>query len=179
MKSLVPAERIERMIIVIREQKVMLDSDLAELYGVETRVLVQSVKRNIERFPPDFMFQLGKEEYDNLRFQFGISRENLRSQFVTSRWGGRRYLPYAFTEQGVAMLSSVLKSERAVRVNIEIMRAFVKMRGLMLSQEKLARKIDELEKRYDTQFKMVFDALRQIMSPRESKRKQIGFVKGK
>jgi len=122
-KSLIPVERIEKAILLIRGQKVMLDAHLAELYGVETKVLVQAVKRNIERFPEDFMFQLSQAE-------FAI----LRSQFVTSSdWGGRRYPPYAFTEQGVAMLSSVLHSQRAVQVNIEIVRAFIRLRQMLAS----------------------------------------------
>jgi hypothetical protein len=164
--SLIPAERIERAILLIREQKVLLDSDLAGLYQVPTKVLVQAVKRNSNRFPADFMFQLNREEVDSLR-----------SQVVTSKGrGGRRYLPYAFTEQGVAMLSSVLKSNRAVLVNIEIMRAFVRLRQLLASHADLARKMDALEKRYDAQFKVVFDAIRQLMAPPpDTKRGKIGF----
>jgi hypothetical protein len=134
---LVPAERIERAILLIRDQKVMLDKDLAALYHVETKSLTRAVRRNQARFPADFMFQLTAEEFANLRFQFG-----------TSSWGGRRYLPYAFTEQGVAMLSSVLHSERAVRVNVEIMRAFVRLRQLLASHADLARKLEALEKKY-------------------------------
>jgi len=146
----------------------MLDADLAVLYGVETRVLVQAVKRNIERFPEDFMFQLNREE-------FAI----LRSQSVTSSdWGGRRYPPYAFTEQGVAMLSSVLRSQRAIHVNIEIMRAFIRLRQMLASHAELARKLDALEKKYDAQFKEVFEAIRQLMTPPEPKRRAIGFRKG-
>ncbi len=167
-QSLVPVERIERAILLVRGQKVMLDADLAELYGVETRVLVQAVKRNIERFPEDFMFQLNQEE-------FAV----LRSQSVTSSdWGGRRYPPYAFTEQGVAMLSSVLRSQRAIQVNIEIMRAFIRLRQMLASHAQLARKLDALEKKYDAQFKEVFEAIRQLMAPPEPKRRAIGFRKG-
>ncbi len=169
-KSLVPvpAERIEKAILLIRKQKVMLDSDLAALYGVETKVLVQAVKRNIERFPEDFMFRLNKKEF-----------VILRSQIVTSSdWGGRRYAPYAFTEQGVAMLSSVLHSQRAIQVNIEIMRAFIRLRQMLASHAELARKLDELEKKYDAQFKEVFEAIRQLMTPPEPKRRPIGFQKG-
>ncbi len=162
--AVLPAKRIERAILVLRGERVMLDVDIALLYGVETRALVQAVKRNRERFPSDFMFQLTPEEI-----------ENLRSQSVISSWGGRRYRPYAFTEQGVAMLSSVLRSERAVRVNIEIMRAFVRLRHVMSSQGDLIRRLDELEQRYDAQFKVVFDALRQLMSSAEPARKRIGF----
>ena len=162
--SMLPAKRIERAILVLRGEKVLLDVDIALLYGVETRALVQAMKRNRNRFPSDFMFQLTAEEI-----------ENLRSQSVISSWGGRRYRPYAFTEQGVAMLSSVLRSERAVRVNIEIMRAFVRLRQVMSTQGDLIRRLDELEQRYDAQFKVVFDALRQLMSPPEHARKRIGF----
>ncbi len=164
---LVPVERIEKSILLIRKQKVMLDADLAELYGVETKVLVQAVKRNLERFPEDFMFQLNPKE-------FAI----LRSQFVTSNgWGGRRYPPYAFTEQGVAMLSSVLRSQRAIQVNIEIMRAFIRLRKMLASHAELARKLTALEKKYDAQFKEVFEAIRQLMTPPEPKRRSIGFRK--
>jgi len=167
-KSLIPVDRIEKAILLIRGQKVMLDADLAELYGVETKVLVQAVKRNLERFPEDFMFQLSQEE-------FGI----LRSQIVTSSdWGGRRYSPYAFSEQGVAMLSSVLRSRRAIQVNIEIMRAFIRLRQILASHVELARKLDALEKKYDAQFRQVFEAIRQLMSPSEPKRRPIGFRKG-
>jgi hypothetical protein len=144
----------------------MLDEDLANLYGVETRALVQAVKRNLDRFPADFMFQLSPDE-----------AESLRSQIVTSKGrGGRRYPPYAFTEQGVAMLSSVLRSKRAVQVNIEIMRAFVRLRQILASHAVLARKLNELEKKYDSQFRAVFDAIRQLMSPPVEKRPPIGFV---
>ena len=166
--SLIPAERIEKAILLIRGQKVMLDADLAMLYQVQTKALVQAVKRNLNRFPSDFMFQLSKEEL-----------ENWRSQIVTSNPGARmglRRRPYAFTEQGVAMLSSVLHSERAVVVNIEIMRAFVRLRQILATHVELAHKLDELEKRYDAQFKMVFDAIRQLMAPPPDTRKgKIGF----
>jgi len=184
-QSLVPADRIEKAILLVRRQKVMLDADLARLYGVETKVLVQAVKRNIERFPEDFMFQLNKEEADFLRSQIvtlekgrGQHSKYLRSQSVTSSdWGGRRYPPYAFTEQGVAMLSSVLRSQRAVQVNIEIMRAFIRLRQMLASHAELARKLDALEKKYDAQFKDVFEAIRQLMAPPEPKRRAIGFRK--
>jgi len=167
-KSLIPVDRIEKAILLIRGQKVMLDADLAALYGVETKMLVRAVKRNINRFPTDFSFQLSKEEFDNLRFHFGTS----------SDWGGRRYPPYAFTEQGVAMLSSVLRSQRAIQVNIEIMRAFIRLRRMLASHVELARKLDALEKKYDAQFKQVFEAIRQLMAPPEPKRRPIGFRKG-
>jgi phage regulator Rha-like protein len=166
-KSLIPVDRIEKAILLIHGQKVMLDADLAELYGVETKMLVRAVKRNINRFPTDFMFQLSKEEFDNLRFHFGTS----------SYWGGRRYPPYAFTEQGVAMLSSVLHSQRAIQVNIEIMRAFIRLRQMLASHVELARKLDALEKKYDAQFKQVFEAIRRLMAPPEPKRRTIGFRK--
>jgi len=161
-RSGLPAERIERAILVLRGEKVILDVDIAALYEVETRTLVQAMKRNLDRFPPDFMFQLTPEEV-----------ENLRSQSVISSWGGRRYLPHAFTELGVAMLSSVLRSERAVQINIEVMRVFVRLRRMMSTREDLIRRLDELEQRYDAQFKAVFDALRQLMAG--TTRKQIGF----
>ncbi len=145
----------------------MLDADLAELYGVETRVLLQAVSRNQKRFPKDFMFQLSKEEYELLRSQIVISKKGR---------GGRRYLPYVFTEQGVAMLSSVLRSEEAVQVNIEIMRAFVRLRELVATHKDLARKLEALEKKYDAQFKIVFDAIRELMAPPEPRKRKIGFL---
>src|SRR6266480_1173926 len=162
----VPAERIESRIFRLRGHKVRLSPDLADLYEVEPRALVRAVKRNLERFPADFMFQLSPGEF-----------ENLKSQIVTSSWGGlRRAKPYAFTEQGVAMLSSVLRSKRAVQVNIAIMRAFVRLRELLAGHQDLARKLAELEKKYDAQFKVVFDAIRNLMKPPvPTIRKQIGF----
>ncbi len=162
----IPSERIERRILLIRGQKVMLDADLAALYGVPTKALNQAVKRNLDRFPSDFMFQVTRKE-----------SEILRSQFVTSNEGrgGRRYNPLAFTEQGVAMLSSVLRSGRAVQVNIAIMRAFVKLREMLASHRGLARRLDEMEKKYDTQFKVVFDAIRELMKPPEKPLRKIGF----
>ncbi len=167
MNDLIPSERIEKRILLLRGQKVMLSTDLAELYEVAPKVLVQAVKRNSPRFPGDFMFQLNLQEV-----------RNLKSQFVTSSWGGRRRAaPYAFTEQGVAMLSSVLKSKRAVQVNIEIMRAFVKLREMLSSHKDLALKLAEMEKKYDSQFKVVFDAIRELMTPIElpPKSRHIGF----
>lgn len=150
---------------MIRDEKVILDQDLAAMYGVETRVLVQAVKRNKERFPKDFMFQLTRDEF-----------HNLKSQIVISSWGGRRTRPYAFMEQGVAMLSSVLNSKRAVLVNIEIMRTFVKLRRILATHDKLASKLASLERKYDKQFKIVFDAIREIMAPKDPpKRRRIGF----
>ncbi len=165
-KSIIPAERIERGIYFVRGQKVMLDTELAALYDVPTKRINEAVKRNEDRFPDDFVFQLTQDE-----------AANLRSQIATSNTpGGRRYHPYAFTEQGVAMLSSVLKSRRAVQVNVEIMRTFVRLREMLASNAGLSRKLDDLEKKYDSQFKMVFDAIRQLMIPPEPRRKKaIGF----
>jgi hypothetical protein len=166
---LVPTERIQRRILLIRGEKVMLDSDLAELYEVETRVLVQAVKRNVARFPEDFMFQLSVEEDVFLRSQSVISKPAGR--------GGRRYRAYAFTEHGVAMLSSVLNSPRAIEVNIEIMRAFSRLRRILTSHAELARKIKRLEKKSDTRFKIVFEAIRNLMEPPDPrKRGTIGFL---
>ena len=163
--ALVP-EVIERMILLIRGHKVMLDSHLAELYGVETKVLKRAVRRNIDRFPPDFMLEVTREE-----------QEILRSQFGTLRWGEHaKYLPYVFTEQGVAMLSSVLNSKRAIQVNIEIMRAFLRLREIVATHKDLARKLELLEKKYDHQFRVVFEAIRQLMAPPEPQQKRrIGF----
>jgi phage regulator Rha-like protein len=155
--SIVPIERIQQCIYLVRKHKVMFDRDLAQLYGVETGALVRAVKRNIERFPTDFMFQLTKAEYEIfLRCQIGISKEGR---------GGRRYMPYAFTEQGVAMLSSVLRSKRAVEVNIGIMRTFVKLREILATNSTLRRKIEALERRYDEQFKLVFKVLSEMVMP--------------
>lgn len=164
--AIASAQNIENRIYMLRGQKVILDADLADLYEVETKVLVRAMKRNSDRFPSDFMFQLTREECTNLRFQFG-----------TSSWGGRRYLPYAFTEQGVAMLSSVLRSQRAIQVNIAIMRTFVEMRKMLFSYADLCRRIDALESRYDDQFRIIFDALRQLMAPPSSpeNEQRIGF----
>jgi len=145
---------IELVILTLRGQRVMLSSDLAVLYGVETKVLMQAVKRNSERFPSDFMFQLDQDEWSDLR-----------SQIVTSTRGGTRYAPHAFTEQGIAMLSSVLRSPPAVQVNMEIMRAFVRLRRMLNEHQELSRRIDEMEGRYDRQFRSVFDAIRQLMMP--------------
>ncbi len=166
-KQIVPVERIEHSILLIRGHKVMLDADLAALYRVETRVLIQAVKRNSRRFPPDFLFQLSAKEAEFLRSQIVISKKGR---------GGRRYRPYVFTEQGVAMLSSVLNSEQAVQVNIEIMRAFVRLRRMLSTNEDLARKLSALEKKYDAQFRVVFDAIRELMTPPKGKHRPIGFV---
>lgn len=156
---------IERSILVIHNHKVLLDADLAILYEVETGALIRAVKRNADRFPSDFLFQLTEEEWTNLKCQSGIS----------SQWGGRRFPPYAFTEQGVAMLSSVLRSKKAAHVNIEIMRAFVRLRELLATHKALAQKLIQLEKKYDAQFRSVFDAIRQLMTPPQPPRRRIGF----
>jgi hypothetical protein len=165
-RNLTHIEKIEKMIFGVRGQKIMLSMHLAELYGVEPRVLVQAVKRNIERFPEDFMFQLSDREF-----------ENLKSQLVISSWGGmRRAKPYAFSEQGVAMLSSILRSKHAVQVNIEIMRSFVRLRKMLAAHKDLDRKLAGLEKKYDEQFKLVFEAIHQLMTPPEKPKKKIGYT---
>ncbi len=170
MSELTDRRIVEQSIYLIRGHKVMLDEDLAKLYGVETGALVRAVQRNTNRFPSDFMFQLTEEEKTALRCQIGISKKGR---------GGRRYLPYAFTEQGLAMLSGVLQSPRAVAVNVEIMRAFVRLRSLISSHEALAEKLQRLEGKYDHQFKVVFDAIREIMNPHSiPKKRRIGFGKG-
>ena len=154
---------------VLRSQRVLLDADLARLYGVETKGLLRAVYRNLARFPPDFMFQLTTAEFDHLRYQFGTSRS----------WGGRRHRPCAFTEQGVAMLSSVLRSPRAIAVNIQIMRTFVELRRLLASNVDLARRLDALQKKYDGQFTSVFEAIRALMTPPNSPPRRIGFGRGR
>ena len=171
MPDLVPKEVIASKIVMLRHKKVMLDRDLAELYGVPTGTFNQAVKRNKDRFPNDFMFQLTRQEV-----------MNLKSQFVISSWGGIRKMPYAFTEQGVAMLSSVLNSKRAVQVNIQIMRIFTKLRELVLSHKDLRRKIEALErkdKQHDKQIESVFEVLKQLLTPPEKPKRQIGFRSGK
>lgn len=156
---------IELSILTLRGQRVMLSSDLARIYGVEPRTLMQAVKRNSERFPADFIFQLELEEW-----------QNLKSQFVISSWGGVRTAPYAFTEQGIAMLSSVLRSPQAVQVNIEIMRAFVRLRRILSEHQEISQRLNDLESRYDQQFKAVFDAIRALMRVPEDKKNPIGFT---
>mgnify|MGYP001618650789 CR=1 FL=1 len=169
MANVIPVEAIESKILLIRGKKVMLDKDLALLYGVTTKHLKRSVMRNPLRFPSDFMFKLNKKEYQNLRCQFG-----------TSSWGGTRYFPYVFTEQGVAMLSSVLNSRRAILVNLQIMRTFIKLRELLSSHRDLKQKIEELEQKYDHQFKVVFDVIKELIDPKvDTKPKQFGFVPSK
>lgn len=168
-QSLIPAERIEKSILVIRGQKVMLDRDLAALYGVKPIVLRQQVKRNMDRFPRDFMFQITREEANLLVSQYVIpSKRSL---------GG--FMPYVFTQEGVAMLSSVLRSDRAIAVNIAIMRAFVRLREILATHKELAQKLEEMEQKYDEQFRVVFEAIRQLMTPPEPEKKgRIGFRLG-
>ena len=206
MNKIIPVESVENSIFIIRGQKVMIDADLASLYGVEVKVLNQAVRRNVKRFPADFMFQLTKEESErfrsrsqivtlnstsNLKSQIAISRRgenlrsqiatlktdgNLRSQIVTSSYGGRRYLPFVFTEFGVAMLSSVLRSERAISVNIEIMRTFGRLRQILASHKDLADKLVELEKKYDKNFRVVFRAIDHLLKqPEEPPKGKMGF----
>ena len=167
-QALVEYEIVVSKIAVVRGQRVMFGKDLAELYAVETKVLMQAVRRNMDRFPQDFLFQLTDQEFTNLR-----------SQFVTSSWGGRRFAPYVFTEQGVAMLSSVLKSPRAIAVNIEIMRAFVKLREMLVGNKELAAKFHELEHKLETHDQAIagiLNAIRELMKPPEIKKRPIGFI---
>jgi hypothetical protein len=177
-----PDERIESCIFLIRGAKVMLSTHLAALYRVEPRSLIQAVRRNLKRFPEDFMFQLKWEEANLLKEPSTALEKHegpsSRSQFVILKRGENiKYLPYAFTEQGVAMLSSVLRSDRAIKVNIEIMRAFVRLRQMLAAHADLARKLTALEKKYDAQFKVVFDAIRELMAPTERRNKRlIGFT---
>ena len=196
--SLIPIARIERMILLLRGEKVMLDTDLAELYGVEARVLNQAVKRNLERFPEDFMFRLSSAETKLLMQSQPIILPPNSSQSVTSSAKARQlaskhpanssqfvmsskkhrglvYRPYAFTEQGVAMLSSVLRSDRAAQVNVAIMRTFVQLRRMLASHSDLARKLAALERKYDVRFKPVFDAIRALMSEKKKPKREIGF----
>jgi hypothetical protein len=182
--ALIP-EQLAPLVIRLRRENVILDSDIAELYGVETKVLNQAIKRNIERFPSDFMFQISDDELENLRSQIATLKpdDSLRSQIVTlnnKRGQHRKYLPYVFTEQGVAMLSSVLRSPRAVEVNIAIMRTFVQLRSLMQSNKLLAEKIEKLEEKYDQNFQIVFDAIKQLIAADENPSKELGFhtIKG-
>ncbi len=163
MKSKKVIDMLLYNLFIIRGKKVMLDKDLASLYGVETKILNRAIKRNMKRFPEDFMFQLTKEEFNNLRFHFGISR-----------WGGQRYLPHVFTENGVAMLLSVLNSKRAIAVNIQIMRTFTKIREMLATHKELKQKIEEMEKKYDYQFKVVFEAIKQLIEPSQKRGKRIG-----
>lgn len=166
--EVVPQHLIDTKILFIRDRKVMLDRDLAVLYGVETKMLKRAVNRNIERFPDDFMFRLSKDEYDELlRYQFGTLKRGQHS----------KYLPYAFTENGVAMLSSVLNSKRAIQVNVQIMRTFTKIREMLATHRELKDKIEEIEKKYDYQFKVVFDTIKQLMEAPQKPKKKIGFLR--
>jgi hypothetical protein len=170
-ENLIPIERIEQKIYVIRGERVMLDSDLAKIYGVTTKVFNQAVKRNLKRFPEDFMFQLTAEEF-----------ENLRSQIVTSslsNYGGRRYLPSVFTEHGALMAANILSSDRAVEASVQVVRAFVKLRQMLASNAELAKKVEALERKYDANFKIVFDAIRKLMVPPNKPKQAIGFVERK
>jgi phage regulator Rha-like protein len=168
MKDMIPVEVIEKKILLIRGQKVILDRDLAELYGVEVKQLKRQVRRNMDRFPTDFMFQLSKEEHESLRRHFGTLKRGEHS----------KYLPYSFTDQGVAMLSSVLNSKRAIKVNIEIMRAFVRLREILSTHKELAHKLTELERKigkHDKEIKVIFEAIHQLMMPPEKPKRKIGF----
>jgi hypothetical protein len=167
MKALVPIERITSKIYLIRNVKVMLDRDLAELYGVETKRLKEQVRRNIERFPEDFMFELTKNELKNWRSQFATSNQDIM---------GLRIPPFVFTEHGILMLSSVLKSKRAIQVNIQIMRTFTQLRKMLSTHEDLKRKIESMEKKYDQQFQIVFEAIKQLLSEEDKPKKKIGFT---
>jgi hypothetical protein len=177
MSKSILVEKITDKIYLIRGQKVMFDFDLSGLYRVRVSTLNQAVKRNPDRFPSDFIFQITKEELENLIFQFGIS--NLKSQVVISSWGGRRTLPFAFSEQGIAMLSSVLKSKRAIKVNIAIMRAFVKLRRAISAHRELTRKFKELESRvdkHDSEIMAIFEAIRKMIEPPVEPKRRIGFL---
>jgi len=169
--ELIPVERIQNSILIVRGQKVMLDRDLAEIYGVETRALIQAMNRNIERFPQDFMFQLTHEEFENLRSQIVISRS----------WGGRRYPPYAFTEHGAIMLASVLNSPRAVEASVYVVRAFVRLREYISSHVELARKLSDLERKvagHDSDIQEIIIAIKQLMLPLKKSGRQIGYKRG-
>jgi hypothetical protein len=166
-ESLIPLETIGQKIYVIRGERVLIDSDLAQIYGVETKMFTRAVRRNIGRFPEDFMFRLSLDEYEALKRQIGASKMGS---------GGRRYLPYAFTEHGALMAANVLKSDRAVDASVQVVRAFVKMRNMLASNAELAKKIELLEKRYDQQFKAVFDAIKRLMLPPEKPKGGIGFI---
>jgi hypothetical protein len=163
-QTLIPSERIEQAILLIRGHKVMLDADLAAIYGVTTKRLNEQFKRNRQRFPADFAFQLTSDEF-----------ENLRSQFATSSWGGRRYPPIAFTEHGAVMLASILNSPSAITTSVQVVRAFIRLRELLASHKDLSRRLDELEAKYDKQFTVVFDAIRQLMAPAKHKPREIGY----
>jgi len=167
MNEIIPIDEIQQRILVIRGHRVMMDADLAIIYGVTTKRLNEQVKRNLKRFPSDFMFQLNEEEF-----------ENMRSHFATSRWGGRRYLPYAFTEHGAIMLANVLNSPSAVEASIQVVRAFVKLRELLSTNKELAGKLSQLEgklEQHDEEIQIIFKAIRKLMKPLETKKRKIGF----
>jgi hypothetical protein len=163
-QQLIPTERIEGAILLLRGQKVMLDADLAAIYGVTTKRLNQQFKRNLERFPKDFAFQLTTEEFDNLRLQF-----------ATSSWGGRRHPPYAFTEHGAVMLATVLNSTTAITTSVQVVRAFIKLREMLIANKDLGKRLDDLESKYDNQFAVVFDAIRKLMAPPKQKPREMGY----
>lgn len=168
--SIVPIERIEKKIFLIRNQKIMLDSDIAKPYGTETKILNKAVSRNQDRFPKDFMFQLTSEEWSSLKFHSGTSKKGR---------GERRFLPYAFTEQGIAMLSSVLNSKRAIQINIQIMRAFVKLREILSTHKELAQKLKKLELKidsHDQQIQTIFEVINQLLTTRKKPIRKIGFT---
>jgi ORF6N domain-containing protein len=168
--QIIPIEQLTRRILILRSQRVMLSTDLAALYEVEPKALMQAVKRNAKRFPQDFMFQLNAREFERLRSRSVTAKSHLNKSLMKVR-----FAPYAFTQEGIAMLSSVLRSARAIRVNIAIMRAFVQLRQMLLSHKELAQKLAALERKYDAQFTIVFDAIRQLMNPPVSKERRIGF----
>jgi hypothetical protein len=168
--QIIPIEQLTRRILIFRSQRVMLSTDLAALYEVEPKALMQAVKRNAKRFPGDFMFQLNAGEFEQLRSRSVTAKSHLSKSLMKVR-----FAPYAFTQEGIAMLSSVLRSARAIRVNIAIMRAFVQLRQMLLSHKELAQKLATLERKYDAQFSVVFDAIRQLMNPPVSKQRRIGF----
>ena len=167
MKDLIPTERIEQVILLVRGQKVILDDDLSRLYGVTTKRLNEQIKRNLKRFPVDFMFKLNLQEVRDLRSQ--------NATLKSGRGQHRKYLPYAFTEHGAIMAANVLNSQRAIEVSVYVVRAFVKLREMIASNKELAKRLDELEKKYDSQFKVVFDAIRELMTPTDPKPRRIGF----
>ena len=172
----IPIERIERKIYIIRGERVMLDSDLAEIYEVATKMLTRAVKRNMERFPADFLFQLSLQEYEGMRRQIGAAYDDDRSQIVTASKRNIRYLPYVFTEHGALMAANVLRSKRAVEASVQVVRAFVRLRQILASNAELAKKVEALEKKYDGQFKVVFDAIKKLMMPPNKLKGKIGFV---
>jgi hypothetical protein len=180
--STIDEKKILNQIYIIRGQKVMLDFDLANIFGVKTRVLNQAVKRQIHRFPMDFMFQLSEEEFSILKSQIVISSsesDHLKSQIVISSWGGRRTLPYVFTEHGTIMLANVLKSDMAIQASILVVRAFVQLRSIIETNKELSKKLEEMEAKYDKQFRVVFEAIKQLIGRQNKPGKEIGYLKKK